>query len=56
MANAATATKTAGLKTIVAASAAGTTFEWYDFFIFGTLTASSPRPSSPASRARWAPS
>ena len=29
----------AGLKTIVAASAAGTTFEWYDFFIFGTLTA-----------------
>ncbi|MBW8734803.1 MAG: MFS transporter [Asticcacaulis sp.] len=29
---------TAGLKTIVAASAAGTTFEWYDFFIFGTLT------------------
>ena len=30
---------TKGLKTIVAASAAGTTFEWYDFFIFGTLTA-----------------
>ncbi|MBW8879972.1 MAG: MFS transporter, partial [Asticcacaulis sp.] len=30
---------TAGLKTIVAASAAGTTFEWYDFFIFGSLTA-----------------
>ncbi len=29
---------TGGLKTIVAASAAGTTFEWYDFFIFGTLT------------------
>jgi MFS family permease len=29
---------THGLKTIVAASAAGTTFEWYDFFIFGTLT------------------
>ena len=28
-----------GLKTIVAASAAGTTFEWYDFFIFGALTA-----------------
>ncbi|ESQ86805.1 major facilitator transporter [Asticcacaulis sp. AC460] len=27
-----------GLKTIVAASAAGTTFEWYDFFIFGALT------------------
>lgn len=32
-------THTSGLKTIVAASAAGTTFEWYDFFIFGTLTA-----------------
>jgi MFS family permease len=29
---------TDGLKTIVAASAAGTTFEWYDFFIFGALT------------------
>ncbi len=24
--------------TVVAASAAGTTFEWYDFFVFGTLT------------------
>jgi MFS family permease len=24
--------------TVVAASSAGTTFEWYDFFIFGTLT------------------
>ena len=34
-----TKTATRGLKTIVAASAAGTTFEWYDFFIFGTLTA-----------------
>ncbi len=33
-----TKTATSGLKTIVAASAAGTTFEWYDFFIFGTLT------------------
>ena len=30
---------TGGLKTIVAASAAGTTFEWYDFFIFGNLAA-----------------
>ncbi|GGZ23304.1 MFS transporter [Asticcacaulis endophyticus] len=30
--------KKSGLRTIVAASAAGTTFEWYDFFIFGTLT------------------
>ena len=27
-----------GLKTVVAASAAGTAFEWYDFFIFGSLT------------------
>ncbi|MGH6987134.1 MAG: MFS transporter [Caulobacteraceae bacterium] len=24
--------------TVIAASAAGTTFEWYDFFVFGTLT------------------
>jgi len=29
----------AGLKTVVAASSAGTAFEWYDFFIFGSLTA-----------------
>ena len=27
-----------GLKTVVVASAAGTAFEWYDFFIFGSLT------------------
>ena len=27
-----------GLKTVVTASAAGTAFEWYDFFIFGSLT------------------
>ncbi|ADK99480.1 MFS transporter [Brevundimonas subvibrioides] len=36
-----TATKDAGgpgLKTVVGASAAGTAFEWYDFFIFGSLT------------------
>lgn len=33
-----TGPKALGLKTIVAASAAGTTFEWYDFFIFGSLT------------------
>lgn len=26
------------LKTVVGASAAGTAFEWYDFFIFGSLT------------------
>jgi MFS family permease len=28
-----------GIRTIVAASAAGTAFEWYDFFIFGSLAA-----------------
>lgn len=27
-----------GLKTVVIASAAGTAFEWYDFFVFGSLT------------------
>src|SRR5436190_6811551 len=26
------------LKTVVVASSAGTTFEWYDFFVFGSLT------------------
>ncbi|MDB5417313.1 MAG: permease of the major facilitator superfamily [Phenylobacterium sp.] len=30
--------KTTSLSTVVAASAAGTTFEWYDFFVFGSLT------------------
>ncbi|MDB5477053.1 MAG: permease of the major facilitator superfamily [Phenylobacterium sp.] len=30
--------KATSLKTVVAASAAGTTFEWYDFFVFGSLT------------------
>jgi MFS family permease len=30
--------KTTSLRTVVAASAAGTTFEWYDFFVFGSLT------------------
>lgn len=29
--------KDPGLRTVVAASAAGTAFEWYDFFIFGAL-------------------
>jgi MFS family permease len=29
----------AAMKLVVAASSAGTAFEWYDFFIFGTLTA-----------------
>jgi len=28
----------ASLRTVVAASSAGTTFEWYDFFVFGSLT------------------
>ncbi|MDY6923944.1 MAG: MFS transporter [Pseudomonadota bacterium] len=28
-----------GLRTVVVASAAGTAFEWYDFFIFGSLAA-----------------
>ncbi|RZJ83408.1 MAG: MFS transporter, partial [Brevundimonas sp.] len=27
-----------GLRTVVGASAAGTAFEWYDFFVFGSLT------------------
>ena len=26
-----------GLRTVVAASATGTAFEWYDFFVFGAL-------------------
>ena len=30
--------KGTSLRTVVAASAAGTTFEWYDFFVFGSLT------------------
>ncbi len=39
MANEAAAeAKGPGLKTVVTASAAGTAFEWYDFFIFGSLT------------------
>ena len=33
------AAKGPGLRTVVGASAAGTAFEWYDFFIFGSLTA-----------------
>ena len=32
------AQKDASMRTIVAASSAGTAFEWYDFFIFGSLT------------------
>ncbi|MBA4012763.1 MAG: MFS transporter [Phenylobacterium sp.] len=30
--------KPASLRTVVAASSAGTAFEWYDFFVFGSLT------------------
>ena len=30
--------KGTSLRTVVAASSAGTTFEWYDFFVFGSLT------------------
>ena len=30
-------TKTTDLRTVVLASAAGTAFEWYDFFVFGSL-------------------
>src|SRR5881394_1765823 len=33
-----TPVKGASLRTVVVASAAGTTFEWYDFFVFGSLT------------------
>ena len=33
-----TPAKTTSLRTVVAASAAGTAFEWYDFFVFGSLT------------------
>ena len=39
MANEAAAQEGPGLKTVVTASAAGTAFEWYDFFIFGSLAA-----------------
>jgi MFS family permease len=31
--------KPVSMRTVVAASSAGTAFEWYDFFVFGTLTA-----------------
>jgi MFS family permease len=30
--------RSASLRTVVAASATGATFEWYDFFVFGSLT------------------
>ncbi|HEX7885105.1 MAG TPA: MFS transporter [Phenylobacterium sp.] len=32
------ARKPTSLRTVIAASSAGTTFEWYDFFVFGSLT------------------
>src|SRR3954470_15280865 len=31
-------TEAASLRTVVAASSLGATFEWYDFFVFGSLT------------------
>jgi len=34
----ATGDKPTSMRTVVAASSAGTAFEWYDFFIFGSLT------------------
>jgi len=34
----ATETRRTSIQTVVAASAAGTAFEWYDFFVFGSLT------------------
>src|SRR6266481_5347499 len=30
--------RAASLRTVVAASSLGATFEWYDFFVFGSLT------------------
>lgn len=39
VAGAAPAKEAASMRTVVAASAAGTAFEWYDFFVFGTLSA-----------------
>jgi MFS family permease len=36
-AESAEAPKRASLRTVVAASSAGTAFEWYDFFVFGSL-------------------
>ncbi len=33
-----TETKPTSLRTVITASSAGTTFEWYDFFVFGSLT------------------
>ena len=37
MANAATEEQPVSMRTVVIASSAGTAFEWYDFFVFGTL-------------------
>lgn len=37
MANAATEEQPTSMRTVVLASSAGTAFEWYDFFVFGTL-------------------
>ena len=35
--NADAASKPTSLRTVITASSAGTTFEWYDFFVFGSL-------------------
>jgi predicted MFS family arabinose efflux permease len=37
MTNAATEEQPVSMRTVVLASSAGTAFEWYDFFVFGTL-------------------
>ena len=39
------------MKLVIAASSAGTVFEWYDFFIYGTLSASIGKAFFPAGNA-----
>src|SRR3978361_1683071 len=39
-----TPVKAPSLRTVVAASATGATFEWYDFFVFGSLTQGISKP------------
>ena len=45
------------MKRVVAASSAGTAFEWYDFFIFGSLATTIQKVFSPASTRppAWSP-
>ena len=54
---------TADIRLVISASALGTVFEWYDFFIYGTLAASGiigrtffpgGRPCSPGPESRSA--